>query len=69
MKDPKDPRIKHALMLARYKVYFNYIKQSGGSILITRFDEDFKPIGSYIRRDMKLVNIIKEKDGKIYLKG
>jgi hypothetical protein len=51
-----------------YKVYLDYIKNTGGSPLITYFDNDFEPIGSSLRRDMILHNLVEEKDGRIYLK-
>ena len=50
-----------------FKIYIEYIKNTGGSPLITWFDEDWEPIGPMVRKKLEEVNAIQYKDGKIIL--
>lgn len=51
----------------KYKIYLDYIQNTGGSPLIDWFDDDWEPIGPQVRTDMRRAGLIKEKDGKILL--
>lgn len=46
--------------------YIAYIKNTGGSPTIDQFDEDWEPIGTVIRTQLKANKLIYEKDGKVY---
>lgn len=48
-----------------FKLYLDYIKNTGGNPTITVFDTDWEPIGPTIRQDMVSAKLIKEVDGKI----
>lgn len=45
--------------------YLEYIRNAGGSPTIEQFDDDWDPIGLMVRRKMKDLNMIIEKDGKV----
>lgn len=51
----------------RFQKYIEYIKNTGGSSRVELFDDDWKPIGPMVRRDMHQARIIYEKDGKLFL--
>ncbi|KKM94782.1 hypothetical protein LCGC14_1194940 [marine sediment metagenome] len=48
-----------------YKKYMNYIKNVGQRCKIEWFDNDWCPIGSIIRKELKQLNYIKENNGYI----
>jgi hypothetical protein len=50
-----------------FDLYIEYINNKGGSVTIEQFDIDWDPLGPMLRLHMKVNNIIKFLDGKIYL--
>ena len=51
-----------------FKRQIEYIKNTGGSPKIEWFDDDHDPIGPILRSDMKKADVIRECDGKLFLK-
>jgi hypothetical protein len=50
-----------------YQKYIDYINNCKSLVPIKVFDEDWEPIGKYVRREMKDIGISREDDGIISL--
>ena len=50
-----------------YKKFIDYIINVGGNPKIDWFDNDWKPIGPSMRKDLREDGIIYEENGKIFL--
>ena len=47
----------------KFQKYLDYIANTGGKPKIVWFDDDWEPIGSMVRKDMKALGLI-EDDGE-----
>lgn len=48
--------------------YLQYIKNTGGKPSVSQFDDDWDPIGVFVRKDMIERNLIEIKDGIVTVK-
>lgn len=55
--------------IKRFTQYIDYIQNCGEKCLVSWFDNDWKPIGNMVRKDMGIAGLIKIKDNEVILIG